>query len=59
MRRIALVGLFLLGGILMHGTNAGAAEGKTGKAKEAAATAKAGEDVAVLKTNLGTIVAAL
>ena len=31
MRRIALVGLFLLGGILMHGTNAEAAEGKTGR----------------------------
>jgi len=40
----------------MQGMNAEAAEGKSGKAKEAAATAKAGEDVAVLKTNMGTIV---
>ena len=36
MRRFALVGLVLLGGILMHGT-AGAAEGKAGKTKETAA----------------------
>jgi peptidyl-prolyl cis-trans isomerase B (cyclophilin B) len=56
MRRFALVGLVLLGGILMHGSEAGAAEGKAAKAKETAAAAKGGEDVAVLKTTLGTIV---
>jgi cyclophilin family peptidyl-prolyl cis-trans isomerase len=55
MRRFALVGLVLLGGILMHGTDAALAAAKASKTKEAAA-AKTGEDVAVIKTNLGTIV---
>ena len=39
----------------MHGSDAVAAPAKGGKGK-AAAAAKAGEDVAVLKTTLGTIV---
>jgi cyclophilin family peptidyl-prolyl cis-trans isomerase len=39
----------------MHGTDAAAAPAKAGKGKEAAVT-KGGEDVAVLKTSLGTIV---
>ena len=55
MRRFALVGLVLLGGLLMHGSDAVAGTAKTAKTKDAAA-AKTGEDVAVIKTTLGTIV---
>jgi cyclophilin family peptidyl-prolyl cis-trans isomerase len=48
----------LMGGLLTQGSDASAATpAKTAKVKpEAASSAKAGEDVAVLKTSLGTIV---
>ena len=58
MRRFAYLGLMLMGGLLTQGSDASAATpAKTAKVKpEAASSAKAGEDVAVLKTSLGTIV---
>jgi cyclophilin family peptidyl-prolyl cis-trans isomerase len=47
----------LMGGLLTQGSDASAAPAKTAKVKpEAASPAKAGEDVAVLKTSMGTIV---
>ena len=59
MRRFAYLGLMLMGGLLTQGWDASAAGAapKAAKVKpEATANAKAGEDVAVLKTSLGTIV---
>ena len=60
MRRFGWLVLLVMGGILTQGEGAsaaGSATKTTTKAKpEAAAASKAGEDVAVIKTNLGTIV---
>jgi peptidyl-prolyl cis-trans isomerase B (cyclophilin B) len=59
MRRFAYLGLMLMGGLLTQGWDASAAAAapKAAKVKpEATSNAKAGEDVAVLKTSLGTIV---
>lgn len=58
MRRFAYLGLMLMGGLLTQGWDASAASPpQAAKAKpEAASNAKSGEDVAVLKTSLGTIV---
>ena len=59
MRRFGWLVLLVMGGILTQGEGASAATpAKTTKAKPdaAAASTKAGEDVAVIKTSLGTIV---
>ena len=58
MRRFAYLGLMLMGGLLTQGSDAFAAPAKTAKVNkpEAASPAKAGEDVAVLKTSMGPIV---
>ena len=58
MRRFGLIALIVMGGFLTNGFEASAATpAKGAKAKpEAPAVAKAGEDVAVIKTDMGTIV---
>jgi len=61
MRRFAYLGLLIMGGLLaVNGDASAAAAAKTTKGKSeaapAASKAGAGEDVAVLKTSMGTIV---
>lgn len=56
MRRFAFLGLLIMGGFLTQGMDAEAAAAKAKAKPEAAAAAKSGEDVAVLKTSMGTIV---
>ena len=58
MRRFAYLGLMIMGGLLTHGGDAFAATPAKGKSKPETATtaSKGNEDVAVLKTSLGTIV---
>ena len=58
MRRFAYLGLMIMGGVLTQGGDAFAATPAKAKAKPETATtaAKGNEDVAVLKTSLGTIV---
>ena len=58
MRRFAYLGLMIMGGLSMQGGDAFAATTAKAKAKPEATTtaAKGNEDVAILKTSLGTIV---
>ena len=58
MRRFAYLGLMIMGGILAQGGDAFAATPAKAKAKPETATtaSKGNEDVAILKTSLGTIV---
>ena len=59
MRRFAYLGLLIMGGLLAQGGDAfaaSAAKTTKGKSEAAPAASKTGEDVAVLKTSMGTIV---